>query len=132
MSAIVHDLWRNRHRVNQQSSLLKVMSTSYEKRSIKRAADERGHKHEGKETARAETPSSCNNNRTLIQEDPLASKSSGMKQTDVLSCLMSAQEKEKQNLCLSTDEKYGRLWSASSVEKFESYPIEKTAASGTT
>ena len=38
------------------SSKLKVMSTSEGKRSTKRAYDERGQKHEGKETARVETP----------------------------------------------------------------------------
>ena len=64
-----------------------------------------------------------------------------MKQTDVLSCLMSAQEKEKHNLCMRTHEEYKKIEvtvdsgasdEVASVEKLESYPIEKTTASGTT
>ena len=55
--------------------------------------------------------------------------------------LMSAQEKEKQNLCMNTREEYDKIAvmidsgaseTVASVEKFESYPTEKTTASGTT
>ena len=54
---------------------------------------------------------------------------------------MSAQEKEKRNLCMRTHEEYKKIEvtidsgasdEVASVEKFESYPIEKTTASGTT
>ena len=54
---------------------------------------------------------------------------------------MSAQEKEKHNLCMNTHEEYdktavmidsGASETAASVVKFESYPIEKTRASGRT
>ena len=45
-------------------------------------------------------PRLLKNKRTSRQEDPFSTKSSGMKQTDVLSCLVSAQEKEKHNFFL--------------------------------
>ena len=54
---------------------------------------------------------------------------------------MSAQEKEKQHLCMNIHDEYekiaaitasGESQTVASVEKFESYPNVKTTASGTT
>ena len=86
-------------------------------------------------------PRLLKNKRTSIQEDPFSAKSSGMMQTDVLSCLMSAQEKEKHNFCMSTHEEHDKIAvtidsgpseTRASVEKFESHPIHIATASGTT
>ena len=73
------------------------MSTSKDKRCTNKADDESEQKNEGNETARVETPGLLRNKRIFTQEDLLAHYSSGTKQTDVSSCLKSAQEKEKQN-----------------------------------
>ena len=54
---------------------------------------------------------------------------------------MSAQQNEKQNLCMNAYDEYeniavvidsGASETVASVEKFESYPLEKTTASGMT
>ena len=46
--------------------------------------------------------------RTAIQNDLFALESSRTKQTDALSCLMSGEEKEKQNLCMNAHDEYDK------------------------
>ena len=53
---------------------------------------ERGQKNEGRAAATVETPGLLKTKRAVTQDEPLAHKNSGTKQTVVLSCLVSAHE----------------------------------------
>ena len=96
---------------NGPSYKSKVMSKTKDKRGTTRTDDERGQENQGTDTASGDPRTPEKHKRTLIQEDPcsLLPESPRTKGTDVLRCLMSAQEKEKQNLCMNAREEYENI-----------------------
>ena len=111
------------------------------KTSTNATDDEQDQKNKGNEPAWVKTQELRKNNRTSAQKNPIALKRSRSDQTDVLSCLMGAQGKEKQHLCMNTHDEYekiaamidsGATVTVVLVEKFESYPIEQATTSCTT